>query len=657
MEDNTKKAPRKKTIDPAAEQLLKKAEKDGVSTAFSRVDEMKACSIGLSGICCKNCWMGPCRLIKEDSRGICGATPATVAARNMARAVAGGSAAHSDHGRDVALMLRGIADGSISGFQIADETKLNNVAADLGIETEGRAINDIALDVANEAVANFGRQEGELSLLNRAPAKRQEIWKKLDIAPRGVDREIVEMMHRTTMGVDTDPEHVLMQSLKAALGDGWGGSMLATDLQDIIFGTPWARRGQVNLGVLKEDEVNIVMHGHEALLSEMIVAASRDPEIIKYAESKGAKGINLSGICCSSNETLARQGVPPAGNFLHQELAIVTGVVDAMVVDVQCIFQALADVASSYHTKLVATSHKAKIPGAEYIPLDEKQPIETAKQIVRLAIDNFPNRKDYEIPPHVSELIAGFSHEYIRYMLGGEFRNTLRPLNDAIMEGRIMGLAGVVGCNNPRATQDAAHTYIVRELIKNDVLVVQTGCGAIASAKYGLLLPEAMAEAGPGLQEIGETVGIPPVLHMGSCVDNSRILTILSDVVAEGGLGDDISDLPAVGIAPEWMSEKALAIGEYFVASGAYVIFGVLNPISGSPVVEDIMKNKWQEQLQGRLEFEADPAEIVKKTLAHIKERRAALGLTEYKPGKYVRIGAPTAFDANSKSLQTPHGA
>jgi carbon-monoxide dehydrogenase catalytic subunit len=653
MPETEKKAPRK-TMDPAAEQMLKKAAKDNVSTAFSRVDEMKPCPIGLTGACCKNCFMGPCRVTKEGSRGICGADAATIVARNLTRSVAAGSAAHSDHGRDVALMLRGIASGEFTSFGIADEDKLMAVAEHLDVATEGREVKDIALDVANIALSNFGRQEGELNYLNRAPAKRQELWRKLDIAPRGIDREIVESMHRTSIGVDTDAEHVLMHSLRTALGDGWGGSMLATDLQDIIFGTPMARRGQVNLGVLKEDHVNIIMHGHEALLSETIIAASRDPELIKLAESKGAKGINLAGICCSSNEVLARQGVPPAGNFLHQELAIITGVVDVMVVDVQCIFQALADVASSYHTKLVATSRKAKVPGAVYMPLDENAPVETAKEIVKLAIENYPNRKDTEIPDYISDLVAGFSHEYIRYMLGGKYRATLRPLNDAIMEGRIMGLAGVVGCNNPRVEQDAAHNYIVKELIKNDVLVVQTGCGAVANAKYGMLLPEAMKDAGPGLREIGETVGIPPVLHMGSCVDNSRILTVLSDVVNEGGLGDDISDLPAVGIAPEWMSEKALAIGEYFVASGAYVIFGVGSPVSGSAVIEDIINNKWQEQLHGRLEFEPDPAEIVKKALAHIKERRAALGLTEYKPGKYVRIGAPTSFE-NPKPLQTPH--
>jgi carbon-monoxide dehydrogenase catalytic subunit len=656
MGENKAKDSRNKTIDPAAAQLIRKAEKDGVSTAFSRVDEMRPCSIGMTGICCKNCYMGPCRLNKPDSRGICGATAATVAARNLTRAIAGGSAAHSNHGRDVAMMLRAVAKGETTGIHISDETKLMNVAADLGIDTEGRSVNEIALAVAEEALANFGRQEGELSLLNRAPAERQQLWKKEGIAPRGVDREIVEAMHRTTMGVDTDPEHILTHSLKTALGDGWGGSMLATDIQDILFGTPWARRGQVNLGVLKEDEVNIITHGHEALLSEMIVAASRDPEMIKLAESKGAKGINVAGICCSSNETLARQGVPPAGNFLHQELAIVTGVADAMVVDVQCIYQSLADVAASYHTKLVATSKKAKITGAEYMVFDEQNPLATAKDIVRLAIENYPNRKNTEIPDYLSDLVAGFSHEYIRYMLGGEYRNTLRPLNDAIMEGRIMGLAGVVGCNNPRVEQDAAHRYIVEELIKNDVLVVQTGCGAIANAKYGLLLPEAMAQAGPGLKEIGEAVGMPPVLHMGSCVDNSRILTILSDVISEGGLGDDISDLPAVGIAPEWMSEKALAIGAYFVASGAYVIFGgVDSPVKGSPEVENLIGDGWQNQVKGRLEFVTDPAEIVRKSLDHIKERRAALGLSEYKPGKYVRVGALKSFNAAPSMLRTPH--
>ncbi len=649
-----KKEKMRKTIDPAAAKMIKTAESEGLSTAFSRAESMRPCPIGRSGSCCRNCFMGPCRLSKEGSRGICGATVDTVVARNFSRAVAAGTAAHSDHGRDVALMLKGIAKGEVKGYEVKDELKLLKVAEYLDIETQDRSKEDIALDVANKALEDFGRQEGQLNYLSRATKKRQELWKKLNIAPRGIDREIVETMHRSNIGVDQNAENILMQSLKTSLGDGWGGSMLATDLQDIMFGTPVARRGQVNLGVLKEDQVNIVVHGHEPLLSEAIVTATGNSDIQEKAKSKGAKGINLVGICCSSNEILMRHGIPPAGNFLHQELAIITGAVDLMVVDVQCIFEALADIASHYHTKLVSTSPKAKISGSDYMPFDEHDPIDTGNKIVEMAIENFPNRKKSDIPDELSDLIAGFSHEYIKYMLGGKFRESFRPLNDAIIAGRLRGLAGVVGCNNPRVTQDESHNYIVKELIKNDVLVVQTGCGAIANAKYGLLLPEAMKYAGPGLKEICETVGIPPVLHVGSCVDNSRILTILTGVVAEGGLGEDINDLPAVGIAPEWMSEKALAIGCYFVASGAYVIFGVGSPVEGSEEVQEIMLNKWDSKVSGRLEFEPDPKKIVEKTLAHIEDRRKALGLSEYKAGKYARAEASQEFET-PQHLKTPH--
>lgn len=645
MPEENRKQKIPKSIDPAALELLDAAELSSISTAFSRVDETKPCPIGQSGACCRNCFMGPCRVTKPGGRGICGANVDIIAARNLTRAIAAGSAAHSDHGRDVALMLRAIANGDVPGYKITDEAKLRDVAGYLNVAVDGRSTEEIALDVANVALSNFGRQEGELDYLARATGKRQELWRQLDIAPRGVDREIVESLHRTTMGVDQDAEHVLTHALRTSLTDGWGGSMLGTDLQDVIFGTPKGRRGQVNLGVLKDDQVNIVVHGHEPILSEMIVVATNDPELKKQAAAKGAKGINLAGICCSSNEILMRHGIPPAGNFLHQELAIMTGAVDAMVVDVQCIFEALADVASQFHTKLFSTSPKAKIEGSEHIPLEGKDALAGAKKIVKAAIDNYPNRKKTRIPRHMSDLVAGFSHEYIKYMLGGTYRATFRPLNDAVISGRLLGLAGVVGCNNPRVTQDAAHNYIVKELIKNDVLVVQTGCGAIANAKYGMLLPEALDYAGPGLREICEAVGIPPVLHMGSCVDNSRILTVLTEVVAEGGLGEDINDLPAVGIAPEWMSEKALAIGAYFVASGAYVIFGVGSPVSGSEKVGEILGKGWQDMVQGRLEFEPDPAKIVEKALAHIKERRKALGLTEYKPGKYARVGTTAEFE------------
>jgi carbon-monoxide dehydrogenase catalytic subunit len=620
--------------------MLIRADELGLETAFSRADQMAPCPIGETGNCCRICFMGPCRLVKDGQTGVCGATIETITARNFARAVAAGSAAHSDHGRDLAFTLRATALGEAQGYTVRDPFKLKRLATELGIASEGRPLDDVALDVADACIAMFGQQTGELPFVNRAPKKRQELWRKERLVPRGIDREVVDVLHRTHMGDDQDPEHILHQAMRTAMSDGWGGSMVATDLSDILFGTPSPVVSQVNLGVLKHDEVNIVVHGHEPTLSEMILAATSDPELVAYALQKGAQGINLAGICCTSNETLVRQGVPSAGNFLHQELAIITGAVDAMVVDVQCIMQALPDLASHFHTLVITTSPKVKITGATHIEFEEQRALDIAKEIVRRAIDNYPNRKEVHIPDVRSDVVPGFSHEYINYMLGGTYRASFRPLNDAIMSGRIRGVVADVGCNNPRSTQDAGHIYLVRELLKQDVLFVETGCGAIASGKYGFLLGEAAHEwAGPGLREVCEATGMPPVLHMGSCVDNTRILTVLSQMAKEGGLGDDISDIPAVGIAPEWMSEKALAIASYAAASGAYVIMGIHSPVEGSTVVTDILSQGWERKVGGKIEFVVEPAEMVQRILEHIDKKRAALGLPAYEPQKFGRSG------------------
>ena len=631
-----------KTIDLAARAVLDKAEAEGISTAHSRADALKPCPIGSGGACCRICAMGPCRFVGKDPeqvRGVCGADLATVAARNFARQVAAGAAAHSDHGRDMAFVLQAVAKGEAQGYQIKDPIKLLQVARYLDIVTEGRPINDIAYDVGVAALAVFGQQRGEISYTHRATPKRQALWRQLGLAPRGVDREVVEILHRTHAGVDQEAEHILEQAMRSALADGWGGSMLATDISDILFGTPTPVQSRANLGVLRDDQVNIIVHGHEPTLSEMIVAAAQDPELIAYAQEKGATGINLAGICCTSNEILMRHGIPPAGNFLHQELAIITGAVEAMIVDVQCIMEALAPLADRYHTKLITTSPKAKIPGATHMQFNEHTALSDAKAIVRLAIDNYANRGKTTIPEISSPLVAGFSHEYLNYMQGGRFRGSFRPLNDAVIAGRVRGAVGIVGCNNARVPQDEAIVELVKAFIAEDVLVVMTGCAAIAAGKQGYLTPEIMSAAGPGLREVCEAIGIPPVLHLGSCVDNSRILTVLTQMATEGGLGDDISDLPAVGICPEWMSEKALAIGTYFVASGAYVLFGVHSPVAASSEVQRIMTEVWEAKVGGKLEFVPDYREILRRSLEHIDAKRAALGLAAYDPSRFGSSG------------------
>jgi carbon-monoxide dehydrogenase catalytic subunit len=629
-----------KSIDQASIELIEKASSDGVNTVFDRAEAMKPCPIGAVGSCCKHCGMGPCRVPlpkgKEETeeekmkrRGLCGATAETIAARNFIRMVAGGAAAHSDHGRGVAELFLAVAKGEAPGYEIKDEQKLLQVALDWGIEIGDRSNSEIAVDIGERALAEFGKQEGEVLTIRKAPLKRQELWRKQGVAPRGIDREIVEIMHRTHIGVDQDYHSLLKQGVRAAIGDGWGGSMIATELQDILFGTPAPVLGRANLGVLEKDEVNIVIHGHEPLLSEMIVAVAQQPEMRDLAKSKGAKGINLAGMCCTANEILMRHGVPIAGNFLQQELAIVTGAVDAMVVDVQCIMQSIATVAECYHTKIITTSTKAKIPGAVHIEFDEHDALKSAQEIVKTAIENFPNRKEnIRIPDEQTYQIAGFSHETINYLLGGLFRASYRPLNDNIINGRIRGVAGVVGCNNARVKHNEGHVNMVKELIKNDVLVITTGCNAIACAEAGLMVPEAAAKyAGEGLASVCETVGIPPVLHMGSCVDNSRILIAATAMVKDGGLGDDISDLPVAGAAPEWMSEKAISIGQYFVASGVYTVFGVTWPTTGSKDVTDYLFKDMEEMYGGMWDFEPDPVRAAHLMIAHIDKKRKALGI------------------------------
>ncbi len=660
-----KRTPEEKSADPAAQELLYFADEAGLSTAFSRADEMVPCNIGGAGMCCKLCGMGPCRLVKDGQTGVCGATIDTIQARNLIRAIAAGSAAHSDHGRDMAFTLKAVANGETEGFTIRDLAKLRTVAERYGIPVEGRAPEEIANELADLYIAQFGQQRGAIAPVIRAPEKRRKIWAENGVVPRGIDREVVEALHRTHIGDDQDPAHILHHAIRTSLADGWGGSMIATDISDILFGTPAPLLGQANLGVLKEDMVNVVVHGHEPTLSEMMVAASQTQEIIEYAKEAGAKGVNMAGICCTANEILMRQGIPAAGNFLHQELSILTGAVEAMVVDVQCVMQALVGLADNFHTMVITTSPKVRIKGATHIEFNEQKALTIAKDILKVAIDNYKNRNATRIPQVREKLIPGFSHEYISYMLGGSYRASFRPLNDAIMSGRIRGVAAVVGCNNPRSQQDYLHTTVTRELLQNDVLVVETGCGAIASAKLGLLLGEAgLDQVGPGLREVCETVGIPPVLHMGSCVDNTRILTVLTQMAEEGGLGEDISEIPAVGLAPEWMSEKALAIGAYCVASGAYVIFGGASPVGGMPdrmadsdQVLKYISEGWEGLYGGKLEFVSDPAEMVEKTLAHIDSKRAALGLPEYDPERFGNRGDERMLAIEALPLQERRAA
>ena len=616
------------TIDLNSKVLLDKAERDGVETMYDRKQNFKAqCGFGLQGNCCRICGMGPCRITPKIPRGLCGADEHVIVGRNFARMVAGGTAAHSDHARDIAHTM---ALASRNGnYTIKDESKLITSAKEWDVETEGRDIYDIAHEVADVALMEFGKPYGVARFLKNAPVKRQKVWKELGIEPRAIDREVATIMHSTHIGCTADIDSLIHMSLRTALADGWAGSMIGTRFSDILFGTPTVRETEANLGVLEENKVNIILHGHEPSLSEMIVLASEDPELVELAKEVGADGINLAGMCCTGNEVTMRHGVKTAGDFHQQELAIVTGAVEAMIVDVQCIFPALAEVATHYHTKFITTSPKAKITGSTYMEFHEETALEDAKTIVREAILNFKNRDASKVmvPELKSEAMVGYAEEAIVGQLNNvvntqiDDMNTLKPLIDVLASGVIRGVVGVVGCNNARTPSNYNHLTIMKELIKNDYLVVTTGCGASAAAKNGLMLKENAAKyAGKGLATVCQLVDIPPVIHLGSCVDNSRILNICSLVA--NALDMDIADLPVAGCAPEWMSEKAIAIGTYVVGSGIETFLGVMPPVTGSSRAVEILCGSIKDKVGACFHVNEDAEALAQDIMACIEAKR-----------------------------------
>ena len=610
-----------------ARAMIVRAREEGIETVWDRLAAQEPqCGYCALGVSCRNCSMGPCRVDpfgEGPQKGVCGADADIIVARNLGRTIAAGAAAHSDHGRDILEVFGELAEGTTSGYELRDTTKLKALAEEWGIEVDGRDSQEIALELADAMMEDYGSRKSRLGFSDRLPEQRQELWEKLGITPRGIDRENVEMLHRTHMGVDNDYVNTLLHGLRTSLSDGWGGSMVATELSDVMFGTPKPNISKVNLGALRAECVNIALHGHNPLLSDVIMQAAEDPELVALAKEKGAEGINLVGLCCTGNELQMRKGIPMAGNHLMQELVILTGALDAMVVDYQCIMPAVTDVAKCFHTEVISTADKAKFTGATHISFDPHRGYEIARQIVRTGIEAYANRNPdrVRIPEGTVEMMAGFSVEAILGALGG----TPEPLVEAIKAGKIRGAVGVVGCNNPKVQQDLGHVTLTKRLIENDILVLVTGCSAVANGKAGLMMPAAADMAGPGLKEVCEALGIPPVLHMGSCVDNTRILTLAAALARY--LGTDIDKLPLAGAAPEWYSEKAVSIGAYVVASGIYTVLGVQPAIFGSPNVVNLLAAGLDDVVGAKFAVEADPEKAALLIRRHIEAKREGLGL------------------------------
>ncbi|NDV20948.1 anaerobic carbon-monoxide dehydrogenase catalytic subunit [Pseudodesulfovibrio sp. JC047] len=614
------------TIWEDAKAMLRKAKREGVETVYDRLEQQtphcKFCELGTT---CRNCTMGPCRVSEKRPRGVCGADADVIVARNFGRFVTGGAAAHSDHGRDLMEVFEALVQGDAPHYKITDEAKMLRLAGEVGIETEGRESMEVASDLAECFFGDFGSRKKSISLLSRVPDVRKEKWAKLGMTPRGVDREIAEMMHRTHMGVDNDAANTMIHAARTALADGWGGSMIGTELSDVLFGTPTPSRSTANLAVIKEDMVNLLVHGHSPVVSEMILAAAREPEIVARAKELGANGINIAGLCCTGNELLMRKGIPMAGNHLMTELAIITGAVEAVVVDYQCIMPSLIQVSGCYHTKFIDTTEKARFTGAIHFDFEPHTALEQARKIVSIAVEAFAERDPsrVEIPGEPIEVMTGFSNEAVIEALGG----SLDPLVKAIADGDIRGAVGIVGCNNPKIKHDSLNVGLAKELIKRDILVLVTGCVTTAAGKAGLLVPEAIEMAGPGLKKICGALGVPPVLHYGSCVDNARIIQLCGALAK--ALNVDISDLPVGASSPEWYSEKAASIGLYAVASGIYTHLGHPPNILGSETVTNLAVSGLEDLVGASFFIESDAVKTAEMFDERIKAKRKALGLSE----------------------------
>ena len=614
-----------RTIDENAKPILELMMREGIETVFDRYEmQQPPCKYCEAGNSCSRCTMGPCRIIPPHRiRGVCGADADLIVSRNLLDMIATGAAAHSDHGRDIAETLWLLGKGKTKDYEITDKEKLKRICAEFAIKTDGKKPEQLAAELGGALMDEYGMRKNTLTFMNRAPKATREMWEKAGITPRGIDREVVDSMHRVQMGVGADYVNILLQGMRTSLSDGWGGSMIGTEISDVLFGTPTITRSKMNLAVLKADHVNISVHGHNPMLSEVIVKATADPELVALAGKYGAKGINLVGMCCTGNELLMRKGIPMTGNHLNQEMIIATGALEAMVVDYQCIFPSLPRTASCYHTKIISTSSKATIPGSYFFDFHAEDAYLTAKAIVRMAVENYKNRipERVLIPGEPVPVMAGFSNEAIKNALGGSFK----PLIDLIAAGKIRGAVGIVGCNNPHVKHDYGHVTLAKELIKRNILCVETGCASIASGKAGLLRPEAASLAGNDLKAVCESLKIPPVLHMGSCVDNARILVLAAELA--NALSVPIHKLPIAGAAPEWYSQKAVSIGTYFVASGVYTVLGVMPHIAGSPATVSLLTEGLKGVVNAGFSVEPDPVKAAVLISDHIERKRTELGI------------------------------
>lgn len=617
------------TPDPAVRDMILRMEQIGIPTVFDRFDtQVPQCSFGLAGTCCKNCNMGPCKITQKSPYGVCGADADLIVARNMLRSVAGGVAQHGMHARELILSLKWAAEGKLN-LPILGGNKIKAVAKQFGIKTEKKSIKKITIDLCNILLDDLQRSEpGEYRTISAMASKeRQEVWKKLNILPISAYNEVFDALHRTGVGTDGDWKSIMEEFLRCGLAFTYTGVVAANIATDGLFGVGDRVTSKTNLGALKKDYVNIAVHGHLPTMVSAIVRIGRSEEYQKKAREAGAKGLEFYGICCTGLSAMYRDfNVIPISNAVSAELALCTGAIDLWVADVQDVYPAIMNVADCFQTRVVTTTDHARLPGATRIEFDHHHSNiadleKMARQILDMAIAQHKSRTGINvyIPPYEVEAEVGFSVEYVHKHFG-----SMSPLAKALKSGKIKGIVNMVGCNNPKVPYERTIIDVADVLLENDILILTNGCASYPLMKLGYCKKDAYTKASKNLREFLEAEGLPPVWHVGECIDNTRSTGILGGIA--GALGIDVKNMPYAFSSPEMGNEKAIGAALGFRLNGISSYHCVENATFGSANVTHFLKEGTRHTLGSVQVVDVNPKRLGQRIVDDISTKRKALG-------------------------------
>lgn len=625
---------------PSVRQAYERIKKDNLSNIWDRYQAQglggnpdQRCPFCMGGVRCDLCSNGPCRAdAAKDKRGVCGINADGMAMRMMLlRNVLGASTYHY-HADQTVKTLRATARGQ-TPFQIREKDKLETFSRRLGIDTSG-SVNEIALRLCDFAESDFNRKHYEPSQIVQAlaPAERQEVWQKLGIFPGGIYGEMMLATSSCLTNVDGYYLSLALKAMRLGIAMAYQSQIVNEYCQDIIYGIPRPHRMRVDLGVLEPEYVNVLPNGHEPFLGFAMVQLARKKEWQDKAKAVGARGLRVIANIETGQEMIQRWEMDDSfygftGNWIMQEAVLASGCIDLFAADMNCSMPIDPLYAQKYKFKLVPVSELVAFQGVteriNYLP---EKAGEQAAQLLEMAIGNFKERRaSVEAIPQLpmGEAVVGFSTESIVEALGG----SLEPLLDAIKKGIIRGIAGLVSCTTLRNHGQDMHTVaIAKELIKRDVLVLAMGCGNGGLQVAGLCSPEARKYAGPGLEGLCQSLGIPPILSYGTCTDTGRIADLLATVSQALG-GVPIPDLPVVAAAPEYMEQKATIDAIFAIALGLYTYVNPVPTVSGGPDLVKLLTQDCRQVTGGQLNVEEDPLKAVDAILEHIEAKRQKLGI------------------------------